>query len=55
MRGRAYWRVTCQRCVLRLRGSDDDGPMYCPYDGPNDPDRYEGHGNWDDSDGYWIG
>ena len=41
--------VACQRCR-----SNDDGPMYCPYDGPNDPDRYEGHGNWDDSDGYWI-
>ena len=46
--------VTCQQCIVRLRGSDNDGPMYCPYDGPNDPDRYEGHGNWDDSDGYWI-
>ena len=41
--------VVCLRCR-----ESDYGPMYCPYDGPNDPDRYEGHGNWDDSDGYWI-
>ncbi|MBD39100.1 MAG: hypothetical protein CMB11_01775 [Euryarchaeota archaeon] len=41
--------VVCQRCR-----AGDDGPMYCPYDGPNDPDRYEGHGVWDDADGYCI-
>lgn len=34
--------------------SDDEGGMYCTYDGPNDPDRYMGHGEFDTDDGYWL-
>lgn len=41
--------VVCKRCR-----ESDNGPMYCLYDGPNDPDRYEGHGEWDDADGYYV-
>ena len=42
----------CKRC----RDDDDsnDRGFYCKYDGPNDIDRYEGHGVWDESDGYWC-
>ena len=43
-------RVQCKRCE-----ESDKEPMFCFYDGPHDPDRYEGHGEYDVSDGYYVG
>lgn len=32
-----------------------DDRSWVPYDGPDDPDRYLGHGEFDTDDGYWEG
>ena len=36
--------------------ADDNGPegFFCTYDGPDDPDRYLGHGEFDTDEGYWC-
>lgn len=36
------------------RRADDDGPEWIPYDGPDDLDRYNGGGDWDIEDGYYL-
>ena len=35
--------------------NDEDGPFFNKYDGPDDIERYQGHGEWDTGDGYWCG
>ena len=32
-----------------------NSPSFNPYDGPDDPDRYQGHGEWDRGAGFWCG
>ena len=33
---------------------ENTGPSYVYYDGPDDPDRYLGHGEFDDDNGYYV-
>ncbi|RIA86997.1 hypothetical protein C1645_740433 [Glomus cerebriforme] len=33
---------------------EESGPSFVYYDGPDDIDRYLGHGEFDDDDGYYV-
>src|SRR5437870_1338194 len=40
--------------LIEKRYDDGCNATYVYYDGPDDPDRYLGHGEFDDDDGYTL-
>lgn len=38
----------------RRSGAWDSDVSWCPYDGPDDPDRYCGGGEWDEGSGFFC-
>ncbi|RIA86996.1 hypothetical protein C1645_828389 [Glomus cerebriforme] len=44
--------INNRRCLIQ--GQRREECEYIYYDGPDDPDRYLGHGEFDDDDGYCL-